>query len=862
MEPFSHEARVSIVYAREAAKSFGSSYIGPEHLLMGLAANEGSEVSGLLQKYGITSELLHNEIAKNLGDSSAYQSMMFTQAAKDVIQEAFKCSRRYERSSVGCEALLWAILKVAENCSRSSESEVICRILGSLDRQSLESLKEDLKSLIADSDEDSKDKRSSGAAAAGKKATMRTPVLDNYCRDLTKLAQEGKLDPLVGRHNELERVIMVLSRRNKCNPVLIGDPGVGKTAIVEGLAQRIVSGEVPDKLKSMRVCSLSLSSVVAGTRYRGDFEDRLNKILKELTDTKSKVILFIDEIHSLVGAGDSDGGMDASSILKPALARGEFQCIGATTVGEYTKYIEKDPALERRFQTVDIKEPSEQETCNIIFGLRDRYESFHNVDISEEAVREAVRLSNRYIPDRLLPDKAIDVIDEACSRVSLARANKPQELTSKAEELHDLMRRRDEALSEQDYELADDLRLKEESVRAVLNRLENDWQERLGRASVVKSKRPVVQVDNVAYVVSLMSGVPLNSVTQNEAARLGSIEKILHERVVGQDEPIKVVSRAIKRARAGLKDPNKPIGSFLFLGPTGVGKTELARTLAQFLFDDENALIRLDMSEYSEKFTVSRLYGAAPGYVGYDEGGELTDAVRRKPYSVVLFDEIEKAHPDIFNVLLQIMDEGRLTDSKRHVVDFKNVVVILTSNIGFANPDPSVNMGLRGNRDDGSPQVRFERMRKRVLDETKQVFKPEFLNRLDASVVFHSLEHEDLMKIVDIMLDKVRKELSVNHRDFEVTQDVKRALVASCREPQYGARPLRRAIQQMLEDPLADKVIEGEFPEGSRMLIDLSEESRIELTTREAEGMISSVGKNGDNGEEDNFRFVFKLAEE
>ena len=859
MDPFSDEARMSIVFAREEAKALGSNSIGPEHLLMGLAANSKSAVSDLLEKHGLTLEFLHSFAAEHCeADDDISQGMMFTQAAKLIIQEAFKCSRRYERSAVGCEAILLAILKVAEDYPE--ETEVVNEILSSLLDFDLKSLRSDLKAMLVKGEEEEKSRNYVSNAASSKKSSAKTPVLDSYCRDLTKLAQDGKLDPLIGRHNELERVIMVLSRRTKCNPVLIGDPGVGKTAIVEGLAQRIVSGEVPEKLKGMRVCSLSLSGLVAGTRYRGDFEDRLNKILKELTNAKSKVILFIDEIHTLVGAGDSEGGLNASSILKPALARGEFQCIGATTVGEYTKYIEKDPALERRFQTVDVKEPTEEEACRIILGLRDRYESFHNVDISEEAIREAVRLSNRYLPDRLLPDKAIDVIDEACSRVSLAKANKPQDLVNKASELRDLVRKRDEALAEQDYELADELRMKEEAARNVLNRLEADWQERREHSAEAKSDRPVVKTDTVAYVVSLMSGVPLNSVSQNEAARLSNIEQILHERVVGQDEPIKVVSRAIKRARAGLKDPNKPIGSFLFLGPTGVGKTELARTLAQFLFDDENALIRMDMSEYSEKFTVSRLYGAAPGYVGYDEGGELTDAVRRKPYSVVLFDEIEKAHPDIFNVLLQIMDEGRLTDSKRHVVDFKNVVVILTSNIGFANPDPSVNMGLRGNRDEGSPQVRFERMKKRVLEETKQVFKPEFLNRLDASVVFHSLENEDLLKIVDIMLAKVRKELGTNHRDFEVSQDVKRALVASCREPQYGARPLRRAIQQMIEDPLADKVIDGEFPEGSRMLIDVSEEDRAELAAREAEGMIGSSSSNK-NGDDDNFQLVFKLAE-
>ena len=869
MEPFSREARASIVCAREEAKALGSNSIGAEHLLMGLAALRGSQVSELLEKSGVSLEAMRT-IVEELTPHSTYerQGMIFTKSAKRIIQEAFKISRRYQQNTVGCEALLLALLE--ENDRPSEPHSVLNRLLEDWGPEIIAQLKSQVTTLM--------DKQSQSAAVEGKepvggrpasppkRSVVKTPTLDNYCRDLTKLASEGKLDPLIGRHDELERVIMVLSRRNKCNPVLVGDPGVGKTAIVEGLAQRIISGEVPEELRGMRVCSLSLSGVVAGTRYRGDFEERLNKILKELTNSKARVILFIDEIHSLVGAGDSEGGLDASSVLKPALSRGEFQCIGATTVSEYAKYIEKDPALERRFQTVDVKEPTQEETCRIIAGLRDRYESFHCVDISEEAIKEAVRLADRYIPDRLLPDKAIDVIDEACSRVSLAQSDKPQELVAQDQEVRELARQRHEAIGDEDFELAAQLQEREEGARKVLERLENEWRERL---VVEEDKRemgvrPVVKPETVAYVVSLMSGVPLNSVSQNEAARLAKIEEILHQRVIGQDEPIKVVSRAIKRARAGLKDPNKPIGSFLFLGPTGVGKTELARTLAQFLFDDENALIRMDMSEYSEKFTVSRMYGAAPGYVGYDEGGELTDAVRRKPYSVILFDEIEKAHPDIFNILLQIMDEGRLTDSKRHVVDFKNVVVILTSNIGFANPDPSSNMGFRANRDDGSPQVRFERMKKKVLEETKQVFKPEFLNRLDASVVFHSLETEDLLKIVDIMLDKVRKELSTSKRYLEVTPDAKRALVASCHEPQYGARPLRRAIQRMLEDPLADLVIDGQFPEGSHILVDLREEDKAELAAREAEGMLgkSSANPKADSdSEEEEFMLVFTLID-
>lgn len=884
MQPFSQNAKAAIIKSKEIAGKFNSSVITPTFMLIGLVSLENTFVSGLFGKYGITAEVLLEHISGDSDTKVRPGELEFSSESREVLKSAVLFSRQHGSSAITSEALAWGILDQADRSSISEVYVILFGFLGDYAEAKVTEMKELIEEQASSSGKNaggsngsgegesrsSSENRSesgkrSGSSDEGRRPAKRskaTTTLDKYCRDLTKLASEGKLDPLIGRDNELERVITVLVRRTKCNPVLIGDPGVGKTAIVEGLAQRIVSGEVPEKLKDKRLVSLSIGSLVAGTRYRGDFEDRVNKIIKELSDADANVIVFIDEIHSMVGAGDSDGGgLDAAGLLKPALARGDFQCIGATTVDEYTKYIEKDAALERRFQTIDVKEPSHEDACRILLGLRDRYEKFHDVDISDEAIDEAVRLSVRYIPDRMLPDKAIDVIDEACCRVSLRDSSRPRELNERKEAIREQTRRCQELLKNKDYEAAEELRLKVEHDSVELERMEAEWNERLESGNAGKS-RSVVTVGDVAGVVSLMSGVPVEKMSLSEVARLASIEDILHERVVGQDEPIKVVSKAIKRARAGIKDPNRPIGSFLFLGPTGVGKTELARTLAEYLFDDEHAFIRMDMSEYYDGYTVSRLVGPPPGYVGYEEGGELTDAVRRRPYSVVLFDEIEKAHPNVFNILLQIMDEGRLTDSHRHVVDFKNVVVILTSNIGFMAPDPSEGMGIRGIRDDVAPDVKFERMRKKVLDETKQVFKPEFLNRLDASVVFHSLEKEHLTKIADIMVGKVLKELGHADRSFELSDEAKKALVACCRDSQYGARPLRRAIQRMVEDPLADMVIEGKFPSGSKVMIGLDDKGRAALAEIEEAEASGKASKKAPDAEDEYIELSFTVAGE
>lgn len=863
-EPFSAEARGAIRRAREEAVSLGVSYVGVEHLLISIAETEDCRAAELLAEHGITGESLRSCLQyEGVRSDVSADNLSFSRAFQVVVRQSFKVMSRFHmEGGIDCSILLLAILESLENGKLGTvqgDGEAVADIFEHFGHDGAflkmkQELIECLKSLRSDSEaSEEKDGGSERAKPAKLKKTgsSDTKELDKVCRDLTQLAREGKLDPLIGRQNELERLIMVLSKRKKCNPVLVGDAGVGKTVIVEGLAQRIVKDEVPDRLKGCRICALSMAGAVGGTKYRGEFEERMEKLIKELTNSKSKVILFIDEIHTMVSAGDSDGGLNAANILKPALARGEFQCIGATTVDEYTKFVEKDKALERRFQPIRVEEPGEDEACSILNGLRVGYEVHHGVNISDEAIREAVRLSNRYITDRLLPDKAIDVIDEACSRVSLNRGKTPKEITEKMHAVHDLNKQAAEAMNDRDYEKAQKLKERSEALKKTVSRLRREWEERSGGAE--PAERPCVGVDDVAYVVSMMSGVPVERVSQEESKRLIQIEDILHKRIVGQDEPISVISRAIKRARGGLKDPRKPIGSFLLLGPTGVGKTELARALAEFMFGDENALIRLDMSEYSEKFTSSKMIGAAPGYVGYEEGGELTDAVRRKPYSVVLFDEIEKAHPDIFNVLLQIMDEGRLTDSRRHVVDFKNTVIIMTSNIGFAQPDRSEGMGLRGKRYEGAPEERFKSMKRRVMDEVKQTFKPEFLNRLDGSVVFHSLETEHLLKIVDIMLDKVYRNLAHSKRRLEVSEEAKKALIYSSHDPQYGARPLRRAIQDMLEDPLSDCVLDGSFPEGSAMSADLSEDGKLNIMAYEAGG---KTGRSNDD-DEITFKLVF-----
>ncbi|HED23743.1 MAG TPA: ATP-dependent Clp protease ATP-binding subunit, partial [Firmicutes bacterium] len=639
-----------------------------------------------------------------------------------------------------------------------------------------------------------------------------TPTVDTFGRDLTRLAKEGKLDPVVGREKEIERVIQILSRRTKNNPCLIGEPGVGKTAIAEGLAQRIVEGKVPEILRGKRLVTIELAAVVAGTKYRGEFEERLRKLMAELRQA-GNVMVFIDELHTLIGAGAAEGAIDASNILKPALARGELQCIGATTMDEYRKHIEKDTALERRFQPINVGEPTREESIDILKGLRDRYEAHHKVKITDQALEAAVKLGDRYISDRYLPDKAIDLIDEAASRVRIRNYTVPPDLKEVEEKLFNLRTEKEAAVRNQEFEKAAKLRDDEHKLKEELEEQKKEWEQKMGTSDL-----SLVTEEDVAYIVSSWTGIPTKRLAEEESERLLRLEEVLHRRVIGQDEAVQSVSRAIRRARAGLKDPRRPIGSFIFLGPTGVGKTELGRALAEVLFGDENAIIRLDMSEYMEKHTAARLIGAPPGYIGYDEGGQLTEKVRRKPYSVVLLDEVEKAHPDVFNVLLQILEDGRLTDGKGRTVDFRNTVVIMTSNVGA----PMLNKTTLG-FGASSEEADYEDMKERVMDELKKTFRPEFLNRVDDLIVFHALNEEHIKKIVDIMLDELNRRIEEYSLKVEVTDDVKDRLLREGFDPKFGARPLRRVIQRRLEDGISEELLQGKIAPGDTVQVNVDD---------------------------------------
>jgi len=650
-----------------------------------------------------------------------------------------------------------------------------------------------------------------------------TPTLDQYGRDLTQMVREGKFDPVIGRAKEIERVIQILSRRTKNNPVLIGEPGVGKTAIAEGLAQIIVEGQVPEMLKDKRVVTLDLASMVAGAKYRGEFEDRLKKVMSELT-AAANVILFIDEMHTIIGAGAAEGAIDASNILKPALSRGEIQAIGATTIDEYRKHVEKDPALERRFQPIMVGEPTVEETVGILKGLRDRYESHHRVKITDKAIDAAATLSYRYIADRFLPDKAIDLIDEAASKVRIKTITAPSELNELEEKIEGLKKEKEEAISHQEFEKAADLRDEERKLKEKLSDIKSSWEKDTRQTTAV------VDEENIAEIVAEWTGIPVTRLAEEETQRLNRLEDVLHKRVIGQDEAVGAVAKAVRRARVGLKDPKRPVGSFIFLGPTGVGKTELSRALAEALFGDEDATVRIDMSEYMEKHSVSRLVGSPPGYVGYEEGGQLTEKVRRKPYSVILMDEIEKAHPDVFNILLQILEDGRLTDSKGRVVDFKNTVVIMTSNVGAHTIRKQKSLGFAGVTDD-SKKDEYERMKERVMEELKKTFRPEFLNRVDEVIVFHQLDEDHILSIVHLMLEKLIQRVKGMNIDMEVTQDAKRLIVKEGFDPMYGARPLRRAIQNMIEDRLSEEMLGAGIKEGDSVIVD-AKDGRITVTRK------------------------------
>ena len=786
---FTARAEKALEYAQQLAMEMGHNYIGTEHLLYGLIEEGTGVASKVLQNQNLTAEKVRGEIEEIVGVGEEIEDsneITFTPRSKRVIENAFLEARKLGTEYIGTEHLLIGIMKEGDS--------IATRIMLEEDVNP-QMLYNELVKVLNEEDERGEEKSNSNVGSYNS-----TPTLNQYGTDLTRLAKEGKLDPVIGRKEEIQRVIQILSRRTKNNPCLIGEPGVGKTAVAEGLAEKIVVGDVPDVLKNKRVVSLDMASMVAGAKYRGDFEERIKKALKEVQKARD-VIIFIDEIHTIVGAGSAEGAVDAANILKPLLARGEIQLIGATTLKEYRKYIEKDAALERRFSPVTVNEPTEEETIQILKGLRDKYEAHHNVKIPDEAIKAAVELSSRYINDRYMPDKAIDVLDEAASRVRMKSYTEPDTFKGIKEEIEKLDKEKEEAIRVQDFEKAAKLRDKENEKKKELENQKKDWENK-------KSKKVLtLKEEDIANVIAIWTGIPVTKVSQTENEKLKNLEENLHKRVIGQDEAVEAVAKAIKRGRMGLKDPNKPIGSFLFLGPTGVGKTELSKALAENLFGSEEALIRIDMSEYMESHSVAKLIGSPPGYVGYDEAGQLTEKVRRKPYSVILFDEIEKAHPDVMNMLLQVLDDGRLTDSQGRTVNFKNTVIIMTSNVGAKLITEKKTLGFADEKE--NKEKEYENIKKDVLAELKKEFKPEFLNRIDEIIVFHKLEKEQIRKIVDIMLSGVEKLLKMQGISLKVDEKAKDLIASKGIDDAYGARPLKRAIQTMVEDKIAEAMLDG-----------------------------------------------------
>ncbi|HEY7941897.1 MAG TPA: ATP-dependent Clp protease ATP-binding subunit [Candidatus Limnocylindrales bacterium] len=808
-DKFTDRARKVLTLAQDEAQRFNHGYIGTEHLLLGLVREGEGVAARVLENMNVELPKVRTavEFIIGRGDRPVVGEVGLTPRAKRVIELAIDEARRLGHNYIGTEHLLLGLVREGEG--------IAAGVLESLG-VNLDKVRHEVIRVLSQS--------SSASPAAETKRASKTPTVDQLGINLTDAVRAGKIDPVIGREKEIERVIQILSRRTKNNPALIGEPGVGKTAIAEGLAQRIVAGDVPETLINKRVLTLDIGSLVAGTKYRGEFEERLKKIIEELRNTNDAV-LFIDELHTLVGAGAAEGAIDAANILKPPLARGELQCIGATTLDEYRKYIERDAALERRFQPVMVEEPTLEQTIDILMGIRERYESHHHVKITDEAVKAAADLSVRYITDRHLPDKAIDLIDEASSRVRLRHSSAPPELKAAQKELERVTKEKDAAINSQDYEGAATMRDVEETARASMEELRTAWQAHL------TEEAPEVGEEDIAQVVAMWTGIPVTRIAQEESDRLLHMEEGLHARVIGQEEAISTISKAVRRARAGLKDPKRPIGSFIFLGPTGVGKTELAKSLAEFMFGSEDALIKIDMSEFMERHNVSRLVGAPPGYVGFEEGGQLTEAVRRKSYSVVLLDEIEKAHPEVFNILLQILEDGHLSDAKGRRVDFRNTVIIMTSNVGAKSLLKDTSLGFKpiGESSEEMAQGQYDRMKEKVLDQLKTQFRPEFLNRVDSLVVFRSLTIEEIGQIVDLMLARVREQLRAQEMQLEVTQAAKEHIIRLGYDADYGARPLRRVIQNMIEDPLAEALLIGRFQAGQTVVVDRAEEAGLTI---------------------------------